>query len=103
MSRLLGANEWQITRTVAIPSTMAWVFASLSPAISFALIGVIVGELIGAERGIGPVDHRVGGAGGGIGHDGCGDRPDAGRRSALGHDLAIAGLSVTLPQHNMVE
>jgi NitT/TauT family transport system permease protein len=52
-SRLLGASEWQITRTVIIPSTMAWVFASLSPAISFALIGVIVGEFIGAEFGIG--------------------------------------------------
>jgi NitT/TauT family transport system permease protein len=51
-ARLLGASEWQITRTVVIPSTMAWVFASLSPAISFALIGVIVGEFIGAERGI---------------------------------------------------
>jgi NitT/TauT family transport system permease protein len=36
-SRLLGASEWQITRTVIIPSTMAWVFASLTPAISFAL------------------------------------------------------------------
>jgi NitT/TauT family transport system permease protein len=32
---------------------MAWVFASLTPAISFALIGVIVGEFIGAEKGIG--------------------------------------------------
>lgn len=53
VSRLLGATEWQITRTVIIPSTMAWLFASLSPAISFALIGVIVGEFIGAERGIG--------------------------------------------------
>src|ERR1700728_1265675 len=52
-ARLLGASEWQITRTVVIPSTVAWVFASLSPAISFALIGVIVGEFIGAERGIG--------------------------------------------------
>ena len=52
-ARLLGATEWQITRTVVIPSTMAWVFASLSPAISFALISVIVGEFIGAERGIG--------------------------------------------------
>src|SRR5450631_4416263 len=52
VARLLGASEWQITRTVVIPSTMAWVFASLSPAISFALIGVIVGEFIGAERGI---------------------------------------------------
>src|SRR6201992_2417788 len=52
-ARLLGASEWQVTRTVVIPSTMAWVFASLTPAISFALIGVIVGEFIGAERGIG--------------------------------------------------
>lgn len=52
-ARLLGASEWQITRTVVVPSTMAWVFASLTPAISFALIGVIVGEFIGAERGIG--------------------------------------------------
>ena len=50
---MLGASEWQIAGTVAMPSAMAWVFASLSPAISFALIGVIVGEFIGAERGIG--------------------------------------------------
>jgi len=52
-ARLLGASEWQITRTVVIPSASAWVFASLTPAISFALIGVIVGEFIGAEHGIG--------------------------------------------------
>jgi NitT/TauT family transport system permease protein len=52
-ARLLGASEWQITRTVVIPSTTAWVFACLTPAVSFALIGVIVGEFIGAERGIG--------------------------------------------------
>ena len=52
-ARLLGATEWQITRTVIIPSSMAWLFASLTPAISFALIGVIVGEFIGAEHGIG--------------------------------------------------
>jgi NitT/TauT family transport system permease protein len=52
-ARLLGAGEWQVTRTVIVPSTMAWLFASLSPAISFALIGVIVGEFIGAEHGIG--------------------------------------------------
>src|SRR5260370_42524106 len=51
--RILGGSEWQVRRAVVIPSTMAWVFASLSPAISFALIGVIVGEFIGAERGIG--------------------------------------------------
>lgn len=52
-ARLLGASPWQITRTVVVPATMAWLFASLTPAISFALIGVIVGEFIGAEHGIG--------------------------------------------------
>ncbi len=52
-ARLLGASQWQVLRTVIVPSTMAWVFASLSPAISFSLIGVIVGEFIGAERGLG--------------------------------------------------
>ncbi len=52
-ARLLGASEWQITRTVIVPSSMAWLFASLTPSISFALIGVIVGEFIGSEHGIG--------------------------------------------------
>ena len=36
---------------VVIPSTMAWVFAVAGDFLS--LIGVIVGEFIGAERGIG--------------------------------------------------
>jgi NitT/TauT family transport system permease protein len=52
-ARLLGATRGQVMRTVIVPSTMAWVFASLTPAISFSLIGVIVGEFIGAERGLG--------------------------------------------------
>ena len=55
VAKLLGASNWQITRTVVVPSTMAWVFASLTPAISFSLIGVIVGEFIGAEKGLGKI------------------------------------------------
>ena len=54
-AKLLGASDWQVTRTVVVPSTMAWVFASLTPAVSFSLIGVIVGEFIGAERGLGKI------------------------------------------------
>ena len=50
-ARLLGASELTVLKTVVIPSALAWVFASLTPAVSFALIGVIVGEFIGAERG----------------------------------------------------
>jgi NitT/TauT family transport system permease protein len=54
-ARLLGASELIVLKTVVIPSALAWVFASLTPAVSFALIGVIVGEFIGAERGLGKV------------------------------------------------
>lgn len=54
-ARFLGASDAQVTRTIVIPSALAWVFASLSPAISFALIGVIVGEFIGSERGLGKI------------------------------------------------
>jgi NitT/TauT family transport system permease protein len=54
-ARFLGASSWQITRTVYIPSALGWVFASLTPAVSFALVGVIVGEFIGAQRGLGKV------------------------------------------------
>ena len=46
----LGTN---VLLNVLVLSSLGLVFASLSPAISFALIGVIVGEFIGAERGIG--------------------------------------------------
>ncbi|MBI2527232.1 MAG: ABC transporter permease [Candidatus Rokubacteria bacterium] len=50
-ARFLGASEAQIMRTVIVPSALAWTFASLTPSISFALIGVVVGEFIGGESG----------------------------------------------------
>src|SRR5215472_8675614 len=50
-ARFLGASERQILTTVVVPSTLAWTFASLTPSISFALIGVVVGEFIGGESG----------------------------------------------------
>jgi NitT/TauT family transport system permease protein len=53
VARLLHAREWQVMIKVVIPSTLTWVFASLTPAISYALIGVIVGEFVGTERGLG--------------------------------------------------
>lgn len=50
-ARFLGASERQIMRTVVVPSALAWTFASLTPSISFALIGVVVGEFLGGESG----------------------------------------------------
>jgi NitT/TauT family transport system permease protein len=54
-ARLLGATRWQVTRTVIVPSALSWFFAALTPALSFSLIGVIVGEFIGAEHGLGRI------------------------------------------------
>jgi NitT/TauT family transport system permease protein len=50
-ARFLGATEGQVMRTVIVPSALAWTFASLTPSISFALIGVVVGEFLGGESG----------------------------------------------------
>src|SRR5262249_19459180 len=50
-ARFLGASERQIMSTVVVPSALAWTCASLTPSISFALIGVVVGEFIGGESG----------------------------------------------------
>jgi NitT/TauT family transport system permease protein len=50
-ARFLGASEHQIMRTVIVPSALAWTFAALTPSISFALIGVVVGEFLGGESG----------------------------------------------------
>ncbi len=50
-ARFLGASDGQIMRTVIIPSALAWTFASLTPGISFALIGVVIAEFVGGESG----------------------------------------------------
>ena len=50
-ARFLGAGERQIVRSVIIPSALGWTFAALTPSISFALIGVVVGEFLGGESG----------------------------------------------------
>jgi len=52
-ARMLGASEWQLTRHVLIPSALTWVFSSLHISIGFAVIAVVVGEYLGASRGVG--------------------------------------------------
>lgn len=52
-ARMLGASEWQLTRHVLVPSALTWVFSSLHISIGFAVIAVVVGEYLGASRGVG--------------------------------------------------
>ncbi|MEV7090705.1 ABC transporter permease [Streptomyces sp. NPDC093085] len=52
-ARILGASNRQVTLQVVIPSATSWIFTSLHVSFGFALIGAIVGEYIGATKGIG--------------------------------------------------
>ncbi|MGW7524572.1 ABC transporter permease [Streptomyces sp. NPDC054783] len=52
-ARILGASDRRVTLQVVIPSATSWIFTSLHVSFGFALIGAIVGEYIGASKGIG--------------------------------------------------
>ena len=52
-ARMLGASEHQLIRHVLIPSALTWIFSSLHISIGFAIIAVVVGEYLGASRGVG--------------------------------------------------
>ena len=52
-ARLLGASRWKVTRDVVLPSAFTWILASLHISFGFALIGALVGEILGANQGLG--------------------------------------------------
>jgi NitT/TauT family transport system permease protein len=52
-SRILGASRWDLMRTIILPSATSWILASMHVAFGFALIGAIVGEFTGADKGLG--------------------------------------------------
>jgi NitT/TauT family transport system permease protein len=51
--RMLGATERQLVRHVLIPSALTWIFSSLQTSLGFAMVGAVVGEYLGATRGLG--------------------------------------------------
>ncbi len=52
-ARSFGASDWQIFRSVVLPSTVPFILTGLRLAVGRALIGVMVGELYAATAGIG--------------------------------------------------
>jgi sulfonate transport system permease protein len=54
-ARILGASRLQVVRHVVLPSAMTWIIASLHVALGFSIIGAIVGEFLGSQRGLGLV------------------------------------------------
>jgi NitT/TauT family transport system permease protein len=53
LMRALGASQWQIFWKVRLPSALPYIFAGLDMAAVFAVVGAVVGEFVGAQRGLG--------------------------------------------------
>jgi NitT/TauT family transport system permease protein len=51
--RTLGGGRWTIFREVYLPFVTAWVMGNLKVAVGFAFTGAVVGEFVGASRGLG--------------------------------------------------
>src|SRR5712692_4852210 len=51
--RVMGGTRRDLMRHVLLPSALTWIFASLRACVGFAVIGAILGEYLGADRGIG--------------------------------------------------
>ncbi len=53
LARSFGANDLQLFTTIAIPSTVPYIMAGLQIAVGRGLVGVVIGELLAAQAGIG--------------------------------------------------
>src|SRR5690606_35727161 len=51
--RLMGARRGQIIRKVVIPSALYWIFTGMRVSIPYAMIGVVVAEMMASNKGIG--------------------------------------------------
>ena len=52
-ARSFGANDWQVFRTITLPSSVPFVLAGLRVGLGHALVGIVIGELVAATAGIG--------------------------------------------------
>ena len=53
LGRSLTASNWQIFLTIRFPFALPYIFSGMKIAMTFAIIGVIVGEFITSQRGLG--------------------------------------------------
>ena len=52
-AKLLGANSWQVMRSIRLPRVLTWTFAAVPNAISFGLIVAVTTELLAGVSGMG--------------------------------------------------
>lgn len=53
--RYLGANRWQILFKIQLPGALPYIFSGFKISSSLCIMGVIVGELIASDKGLGYV------------------------------------------------
>lgn len=51
--RIMGANWFQVAIRVIIPSALVWVAAGLKISVPYALVGVVVAEMLASDKGMG--------------------------------------------------
>jgi NitT/TauT family transport system permease protein len=51
--RIMGANRLQLALRVVIPSALVWVTAGLKISVPYALVGVVVAEMLASDEGVG--------------------------------------------------
>lgn len=49
----LNATKWQVFKKIRLPNSLPYLFSGLKISITFAVIGAIVGEFVGADKGVG--------------------------------------------------
>ena len=53
LMRTMGANRWQVFRKVQVPTSLPFLFSGTKIAITFSIIGAVIGEWVGASAGLG--------------------------------------------------
>jgi NitT/TauT family transport system permease protein len=53
IAQLMGASKRDLLWKVTLPSALPWIFAGLSIALTYSLLGVIVAEILASNQGLG--------------------------------------------------
>lgn len=59
-ARSFGARDAQIFRTIALPGSVPFILSGIRLGLGHALVGIVVGELIAAQYGLGLVLEQAG-------------------------------------------
>src|SRR5206468_305852 len=53
LCRSVGATDWQVLLNVRFPTSLPYLFSGMKVAVTLAIIGIVVGEFIASQQGLG--------------------------------------------------